>query len=379
MLEELVPVSRTSIVSSRERREFDERVASELSELYHRTLAAVGRANTASLCLKATSAAMLDVVSDLQQAVNAGLVTIDARTAVTYPADASVLQQAEAFREYRVITAKRVSSTPVFTNQQGRLLEKVSPERSTANSLYMARPTSMVENSLNGMFTGDAPYLAKFSYPSAERSNLTVNVRSTGDPFVINALRLTPMPTLGGTSLIYVKYSTLLRPVLNGNLEFPDLTGSVDTDLRMARSFPAYIHFKQIETDVLRLSLESDLYLTDVHAVVMGINRLQAEFNVYALNSYIGWTVTVPTAKTKIVRTKIVPDNFASSVTGARLRIYTNKTEFDRMSNSYLLSAMGETAHNVSLGGATTVYALLDLASTDNTTPCVGKIEIEFA
>ena len=379
MIEELDLVTRSSIVSSQDRREFDERVYTELSNLYHRTLAIIGRANTVSLCLGLTNSALLNTISSLQISQDPMVVTVDARTLPLYPT-VSEQQQAERFSDFRVITARRVHSVPVFVTETGQIRAGVEMTRTTANALHMARPSTIVENTLTGILTGDAPYLIKFSYPQEELSNLTLNISSTTTPFSINAVRIVPMPVVGSISLVYMKHSTLLKPVLNGNIEFPDISGNEDPQLRTRRSFPAYIHFKQIDTSVLRFAFESRLYLQDKGAVVIGISSMLGEMNVYALKSYIGWEINVPSGATKIIRTHIYSDNYAESVVNARLKVYSDLVEFNRVSNDYLLSSVGDTLQDVPIGSGTTkLYALLDIDSVDNSTPCIGRIEVEFA
>ena len=378
MIEETRKFGRTDIVSSVDHRDFSDRMIAEMSNQYHRTLALTGKANALAACLSVTNTAMLSLMNGYLDSVPSTTKRVSASTTPLYPSSLSEYEYAERFPEFGTIIAKRISSRPVFVDEYGSILSYVDVVRTTNNALFLARPDRLVEGSTKNMLAGNVPYTAKFERQDMTRSNITLSLVSRGNPFAINALRYIPMPSAGVNVLDYVRSSSVVPLVQNGDVEFDDVTSSDDASVRLHRTVSGYLHFEQVTTANLKLSVSSDVYVPDLGAVFIGISSLMGEMNVYAVKSYIGYEIELPSGTTLISRGTIAPDHLSSSVSGVRALLYDNLADFNAVSRNYLAAFSGDEVLGIRTN-ATTMYLLLEITASQNTTPCVGKVDLEVA
>jgi hypothetical protein len=169
-----------------------------------------------------------------------------------------------------------------------------------------------------------------------------------------------------------LRYDGINPVVLNGSLEF-DETSIYD----VTRTFPGYIHFEPVETSLIRMAISSELYVSSLGAVTVGLSKIVGEYHTYAQTSYIGYKVSYPTGTTKLTRVKMSLDSYSLSLANVRIKVYDSVDDFNAVNNSYVVSCGADQTVNVPDPG-NDLYFLVEFESVNNTTPCVGKIELEY-
>jgi len=373
MIENIRKVGRDEKVSSQEMRDLDDSMIAALSMDYHRLRILLGKVRTLATCLRVTNSAFTQELKTLEEGIaDAMTVQLTARTTPTYPTSLSDAEQAENHAEFGTITAKRLNTALVFTDETDSVRPTIEMVRSTTTGATEALQT-MIENSLDHCLVGTEPYLCRFVGQSITRANLAIDILSRNRQMNINALRFIPMPTAGSVSLSGVRYDGVNPVIMNGAREYP-LVSTFDR----TKSYPAYLHFRPASTNLLRVNLNSTLFVTQLNAISIGISRLVGEYNAYAKKSYIGYEVEIPEGATRLTELSLYADSYALSIQNTRVKVYSSQSEFNNVSSNFIASSAGVQTMNVPISG-TTLYFLLEITSVDNTTPCIGKIVARFA
>lgn len=370
MIEELRRISRTHVVQSSEQRELDDRIAAELSDQYHRILELSGRMKILASCIDLMDAAIVNVINAAYTG-DANTVIIGPGTGAIYPTAVTDDEKAERITEFGIIIAKRVSTKLVFTDANGNVYPFIDIVRSSNNALYLQQPDRIIENSVFHALDSDVPYLAHFVKENMTRSNVILDIVSTDRPVEINAVRFKPMPVVGSVQLDYVRYGDGQKIVMNGAENF-DETAAYES----RRTFPAYVHFEPVITSRLQVSFSSEIYSASSGSVAVGVNQIIGEHNVYAETSYIGYEVEFPDGTSRLTRIEAIADEFAGSLDNIRMRVYDSLENFNAMNSNYVTTC--ESSMNTNIAGPGPLYLLVELSSVNNTTPCIGKIQLEF-
>lgn len=365
-------ITRRSPVSSYETREAIDQANADIARLYHRSLELLGRAHVLGTCMDLTNASLLRLIREELWAPDSGSIAFTPTSEAIYPTSLDALSYAEQSPEFGIMHARRAETQNVFADTFGRLRAGFSLARTTNNALFLARPDALVENDLANVIGGGTPYLAFFEKADIDRANITLHLTSAGAPFTINALRYSPMPAAGSQVLELIKYSSISAPRFNGGVSLTDLSVDSTTDQRTPRSFAGYLHFEPLTTTSLRLSVSSDLYLSSMGAIVVGMSAIVGELNVYARNSTIGFSAAVPAGKTRLSSLTINTDAFGGDASNVRVRLYWTREAFDRMEDHFLSTAATRTC-DIPLTGAT-IYATIEFTSVNNTTPTVSSV-----
>jgi hypothetical protein len=371
LIEDIREISRADRVSSSQLRELDDKVYAELSSGYHNLLRLLGKVRTLNTCLVLTNASLSSLLNS--ESTDENTVIIDSGTAPLYPSSISDGEKAERDTEFGVITAKKVNSRLVFTDDAGIMKPTVRVVRATDNALFLEKPDYVVENAVEHCLEGDEPYLASFTKDSMSRSNITLEMRSTDQPFLINAIKYIPMPMAGSVMLEKLRYDGINPVVLNGGLEFEE-TSIYNT----ARTFPGYIHFEPVETSLIKMAVSSELYISTLGSVTVGVSKIVGEYHTFAKTSYIGYKVEFPTGTTKLTKVKMEKDSYALSLSNVIIKVYNSADDFNAVSNHYIVSCGVEQEVSVPDPGGS-LYFLIEIESVNNTTPCLGKIELEYS
>lgn len=370
MIDQMRTVSRRERVSSKEIRDVDDKFHRAISTQYHRVLQLLGKVRTASTCLSATNGAMTRLYRSLSDRVEGSLV-VNASSPVLYPSSLVESAQATVEPEFGVITARVLNRALVFTDEKENIRPHINVARSTSGVGTTTR--TIVENAVSHALVGTEPYLARFVGSNTGYVELTLDILSLTRKMNINALRLVPMPSAGGVSLVQLVHTNNDNVILNGGLPFPE-----SFLFRESTSLAGHIHFQPIETNLLRMTLATDLYLSDLDCSVIGVAKVIGEYNTYAKNSAVGFSLDIPDGATRLAALSISADNFAQSVENAKVKVYSDLSSFNAMSNDYITWA----THTMQTPGVSVsgekIYLLLEIESVDGTTPCIGKITARF-
>ena len=220
MIENIRTVNREDRVKSEDNRELDNRIYGTLSSEHHNLLRLLGRVRTMNTSLTLTNASLSSLLNS--ETAEDGTVLITSNTAPTYPTSITSEQMAERDTEFGILTAKKLNSRMVFTDDSGIIRPTITITRATDNSLFLEKPDYVVENSTRHILEGSEPYLASFTKVDMSRSNITLDIRSTDQPFLINAIKYIPMPMAGSVMLEKLRYDGINPVVLNGSLEFDE-------------------------------------------------------------------------------------------------------------------------------------------------------------
>lgn len=370
MIEDIRQIDRSIRVSSREQRELDDKLYSTLSDQYHTVLRSLGKLSTVSTCLTLTNSALVNMLRSTSSEDN--MISLDAFTTPTYPTALIDLEKAESVPEFGIILSKRLNSRSVFTDDDGYIKPTVEITRATDNSLFLENPDYVVENRVEHALEGEEPYLARFSKLNMSRSNITFDIVSTDQPFLINSIKYIPMPMAGAVMLERLRYDGINPVVINGGLEFQE-----SSLYNVNRTLPGYIHFEPIETSMIRVAFSSELYNTALNAVTVGISSLAGEYHTYAKTSYIGYKIEYPTGYNTLKTVQMFMDGYALSLSNISLRLYDSEDEFNSMSNRYVISCGVNQQVSITNSGSP-LYALIEFESVNNTTPCLSGVDFTF-
>ena len=181
------------------------------------------------------------------------------------------------------------------------------------------------------------------------------------------------MPAAGSILLKSITYNGSKTFKFNGGGTIPSTdTYSVD------RTTQGYFHFEPIELSSLRIVLESQVYISALKCLALGINKIIGELNTYASKSYIGYKVEYPDETSSLKKIQITPAGYSKNVDNVRLKLYDNLNDFNAMNNNYIISGSNIIVVDVSKAVSPSLYVLVELESVNNTTPCVGQVKLTF-
>lgn len=370
MIENIRTVNREDRVKSEDNRELDDRIYATLSDEHHCLLRLLGRVRIMNTTLTLTNASLSSLLNSDTSSGNT--VLINSNTIPMYPTSLTDEQKAERDTEFGILTAKKLNSRLVFTDNNDIVKPTITVTRATDNSLFLEKPDYVVENSIRHILEGSEPYMASFVREEMSKSNITLDIRSTDQPFLINALKYIPMPMAGSVMLEKLRYDGINPVVLNGGMEFSEASL-----FDITRTFPGYIHFEPVETSLIRLAVSSELYVSSLEAVTVGLSKIVGEYHTYAQTSYIGYKVSYPEGTTKLTRVKMSLDNYSLSLANVRIKVYDSVDDFNTINSRYIISCGSDQTVDIPDPG-NDLYFLVEFESVNNTTPCVGKIELEY-
>lgn len=370
MIEDIRDINRSDPISSINNRKIDDKILAELSNQYHTLLSLLGKVNTLSVCLNLTNASLVNMLKSVDEEEDK--IYIDSHTEPQYPTSISEIDMAENISEYGIIIAKRINNRSIFVDDNDIIKPNIEIVRSTDNSLFLENPDKVIENSPKHAFEGIEPYIAQFVKNNMSRSNITIDVKSNSQPFLINAIKYIPMPMAGSIMLERLRYDGINPVILNGEVEF-DETSIYD----IHRTLPGYIHFEPVETSVMRITVTSELFNTSLNAVTVGISKIAGEYNTYASKSYIGYKVNTPLGYTKLKAVTMNKDGYTMSLNNISIKIYDSLDEFNNVSNRYLISCGTNQTVDIPCENIP-LYFLVEIDSINNTTPSLSGISLEY-
>lgn len=372
MLRNIEEINRSKKVSSKNTRELTDDLYNSLSRNFHRLLQIHGMVRTSTVCLELTNASMMTVLASAEKD-EPHIINITAYDECLFPTAISDNEQAERSQEFVTITSKRVNSRSIFVDENDILNSSLEFTKAIKTSDEKI-PKYIIENSIENAFKGDLPYVSRFVKDEVKKTTLELQILSKDQPFTLNAIRYIPMPAMGAITLDSMTYDGGKHLVTNGDCVLPDVnTYAID------RTYQGYIHFEPIETSTFCIQLSSEVYLSALSCTAIGITKIIGEFNTYALKSYIGWKITYPYGYTQLKNITIFPATYSTSMKHVRIKIYDNSNDFNEISDRYIIQCGENTEVNIQQSTVPEPYILMELDSVSNTTPCVGRIRLEFA
>jgi len=371
MLDEIRKVSRDERVSSIDNKELDKKLYTTISNQQHKLIQVLGKVRTMSTALAATNAAHARLWSTITQD-SENIYTITPGTSPIYPVSCVDNQKAEIVPEFGIIISNRLDTTLVFTDSLGNINPSIELMRATTTGVVDELALqALTENDINNILLMDDPYQAKFIGPDVSSASLTVDIYSKNKVMTLNAIKIINSPAIGAISTLFAKYDGINPVVVNGN---ENLT--IYSDYNDTRAMPGYIHFQPVETQLMRFMLFSDLHISILNAVIIGVSIIVGEYNTYASKSYIGYKITPPAGATKIKNVGIYTDGYGETVDNVNIKIYDNLLDFDSMTNDYIKLVTNVMSIDMAITGD--IWYLMELESVNNTTPTITKIVTEF-
>lgn len=375
-----IKINRSATVSSRDHRDFNDKLRYELSSLYHRSLAITSELNALSSMITLTeksTVSMMRKYIDTLNLLNSDVI-IDAQTAPIFPADLTDLQKAEQHSEFGIISAKRIESASVFLNSIGKLHDHLRVTRTTLNGIVDESPDQIIENNTKHIFDRNIPYIIKFEKENLLRASIYLDIMSDSIPIRLNALRFIPYPGTGSVILDGYWKDGSFPVKTNGNMSYEKPLGTYEGDVDPSYdqyTLPGYIHSELINTLNLRLGFSSINYITELQSIVIGLGAVVGELNVYSEKSYIGYELQIPEGKS-LKNLQIHSDIYSPSLSNMSIYIYNDINHFNTMNDNYITRTYGSTDLNIS--GPGPLYLLVELDSVNNISPALSKITARF-
>lgn len=363
-------ISRDAHIESRTERERYETITAQISRLYSRIGYLYGALRSATVAQSALSQAI--TILSTSASGDDTTVILNQSNDTIYPTSAGQYEKVASNPEFGTWNAGIVSSRDVFIDQYGTLLPAVSVSRSSTNTLYTDEPDYLGENNVDAVIVSGGPYLVQYQRSDMANAELSVTVSTEGVPFVFNALKILPFPG-GGCVHIAGAYTNRIEPLLALDDEECDYTDITD----LSTTFPAYLHLQQTTTDSIRVSFTSTVFNPDLDSIVIGVSKIWAVQNLYSVNSYCGFAVTVPENMTRLSRLTINPDPYCPSTTGVYCRVYDTLAGFNSLSTGYLVRCGVDQILDIPVEG--TIYICLEIVCPENISPSVKSISLEFS
>jgi hypothetical protein len=370
MISEIQKIDEGKKVSSRSLRDLSDKTYGRISKTFHDSMKTSGNLRAATICMEMMNASLSSIL-DLTDPAAANVSLITPYSESIYPS--SSFHKAEKTTGGMCFNARRISTRPVFTDTNGNILSSISISRSITAADDVL-PDKITENSITNLFNTGIPFITRVEKEVLSRIIMELTISSTDEPLKINALRYVPIPAVGVTTLDNITVNTGGQLTMNGYTVFQSSTGQV-----MDRTREGYIHFEEVDMADITLTLSSETFLTSYNCVAIGMSGLVGEYNNYALKSYIGWSIPYKGEYTSLTKVKAYAANYSESLSNVRFNLYSNISDFNNVSSSYITTFGSEqilTGINNSL--YPNLYLLMEITSVNNTTPCIGKIELEF-
>jgi len=360
---------RSHIVSSARMRKFQEYTNAQFGLIYHRILGLLGDTRTLVVCNTMTNLAFLRLLGEVAS-TNEVIINPFTATALV-PSSATQAQRATCDREVGYISAGIVGSQQLFV--MGSSLDpRVKLTRSSEISKESASNVwAILENDISYALVDEVPYLARFAVLSDPGViDLTLTVAFTGASFTCNAVKIIPVPIAGGVTIADVTHTAGLS--LYGN-NHTLITAATEIDDE--RSFAAFIPFEPVKTTSMSITFLSSLYSSVLKCTSVGIGLMSFYHNIYARKSYIGFYIEPPEGATRIaqVTTKATP--FTPDLSGVQYYFYPDRNSFDLISNEFVAVTGPNQYANIP---AAPYYLLVEIASTNNTTPVIKSIKLSY-
>lgn len=373
MIKEIQSIDSDKKVKSRDMREYADKVYARLSKTYHRTMQTAGNARTSAVCLSLLNSSMSNVLSFLGASAANKRVISPYDTAI-YPV--SSFHRVEKDTGLMTFSAKKISTSPVFTDTQNNIYESISATReiTTADNLPT---TSIVENDIVHLLIGDIPYLIRVAKTVTSRVSVSITISTDNSSLPINTIKYLPMPSAGIVTLDSISFNSGEKIVMNGSKTLDDSTGHV-----FSRTFQGLLNFNEIKMSTMNIVISSETYLSNYDCVAIGLSYLKGEYNTYAQKSYIGWAIPYPLSYTNLTKIKAYAANYSSSLDNVNFRLYSSEAEFLAVSDNYINTFASECDYtigwNIDQSLYPDLYLMMEITTENNITPCVGKIELEF-
>lgn len=369
-------ITRTSKILSKETMEYSEAVNGILASQYHDIKTILGNARTLATCVSLTGAALGRL--SRYEAASASTIYIRVYTTPIFPTGSTVHAQIDS--EMGCLRSQVATSKPVLTTRDGSLIANLSIERLSGLTTVDVMPSSISENDPAGMITGAMPYIAKFiNDPVGETlagAKLTLTLTTLSQPMTFNALKIIPMPAAGSVCIDAITVGKASSPeylTLNGGESFGAMA-----PYTIGRSYPTYLHTKQVSTSMLKLKLSSNLQTSDIDGIAIGIASLIAEYNIYAPVSHVGYEITFPAGMTRLTGITFDPTKWSGSTANVQVSLFDTLDQFNSMTSPIVYRT---TSGSISIDRPASgkLYMLVALQAVDNISPCLSGFTLSFA
>lgn len=358
------PPSRSHIISSARFRKFEEYTNAQFGTIYHRILGLLGDTRTLVVCNTMTNLAFARLLASPSEGMVERISPFTSE--IIYPQHT----RATCDRELGYFACGIVGQQRLFVTSQG-IDPRVRLSRTSNTSKTSSAVWAILENELTNVITSEVPYLARFAALSDPgQVDLTITIGMSGASFTANAVRVIPVPIAGATTLASLTHSGGL-PLYTNNHTLLEPVSVVDD----ARSKASFISFEPVKSTSLSFSFLSDLYSSVLRCTAIGISLIEVFYNVYAQVSYFGVKLTPPEGASKIAKVATEASPFAPSLEGVQYYFYADRASFDGVSSGFVAVTGPNQFTDIP---ADDYYMLVELRSTNNTTPVIQRIELTY-
>lgn len=363
-------IKRKDKVSSEEERKFNEIVISRITNTYHKLKTLIGKIKVLSDCIELLNGT---IYSDIQLPDNDNtFLTVNSE--FIYPDSIDETEKASIDKKFNCFHAALIGSSSLLVDSKGNLKSSYEITR-TSESINYSAATSIEENSIENIFSGNIPYLIKYSCSKGSIYDLLVNIDTSKYPIKANSLQLISMPARDGIMINHFSYNKGNNLKIDGKYDFEN-----ESVITKDRKYSAYLHFKPVTIDDFKLSLSSELFSNDLGGVYLGISSFKLLYNTYSVNSYIGFKLTFPEDIASLTKLYLNPYKYNEEVEHITIRLYDTEDGFNNIDSSsrLIINNINSPIKYDKIEGFDDIYVLVEINSVDNTTPCFEYIEVGF-
>ncbi len=360
---------RKVIVSSDRFRKLEEYTNAQISTIFHRSLVLLGESKTLVVCNTMTNLALLRVLSETTIPNTVRISPFSCQ--FIYPTGIDTAEKASYSSEIGYICASKVGSKQLFVTND-TVDSNVTISRSSEVINNATTPiVTVLENEKQNILCGSTPYLVRFaSHTNPGTVDITITIAVEGSAFTVNALTVIPVPIIGGSSIGSIYHAGVLPIYTNNHTQLV-----AETDFVMGKSAAAYIPFEPVKTTSLSFTLHSTLYSSELHCTAVGIAAIIAEHTIFSKHSYIGFLVTPPEGATKLTSIQTIPSPFVPQLDGVSYKLYTSLSSFNLIDQNYIANLGPNQYTNLD---AVPYYVVMDIATTNGSTPVVNEIRFVY-
>lgn len=340
-----------------------------------------GQVSLANTCVSVTESAIARELVRTKSIIPSNTIACGTGSTVIYPSSITdENKKATVDKLYNVITLPIIERRTQFTNSNGNLYSTVSVERYSPMEFAFDSDTDEIfESPFENCLIGSLPYICVARKANLTSMTLYLNIKSSGEDFAINTLKIVPFPSVGATSFLGVSPARNVITMCNGT------TFETLQDMTYERSLPSLIPFRTIKTNSVEILFISDLVVDSLSSggtgskttIALGVSSISGELNTYSDEAWIGFKVDVPAGTTRLHLITISGSFETDTVEGHTVRIYTNESNFNAMNSSFVYMTSTSDSPDITMT-TSSIWILSNLKRVQGVTPSLRNITLSF-
>ncbi|RLC78569.1 MAG: hypothetical protein DRI61_09695 [Chloroflexi bacterium] len=350
-------------------------VYTDISALFDMAFEILGRSELLNIAIRLMDVSNKKVIdTKLKQqddAYSGQSFLINSSSDIIYPTSAPAVNQATIMTSHQIILNHIVHRKRILTDltDSGRIIRAgVKLAKSSHNYIFLAEPERVYESNITDILTGEHPYLIRFVGEDIGEAQLILEITCENETYSFNTVEYTPFPIAG---LMEVDNITIQdNPIENK-------TGVViyNETNKFERSQISYIPFLPVQGNRLNLSILNTTRIESMNGCTAGVGLIEAFETTYSDTSYFGYGFA-PTSDVKLRSISITGNWSCPYAGGVTIRVYDSKSEFDSMSNDYMVSIDSVVRGTINLQKDKVYYLLFIMQIEDNHPQCIESIGV---